>query len=334
MAKDPGSERRDERGRPPGRREAEHQFEIQLGHVCNNRCVFCSSGQLTSKGLARPVPLTSITSAMDDARRSGARRVTFLGGEPTLHKDFLPAVRHAARVGFEELVVFTNGTRLAGTGLIDEVSSLGRVEWRVSLQGGGEAAHEAVTRSPGSFGRLMEGLRMLRERGQRITTNLCACEVNYRSLPELPGLVAEHGVSQVHVDIIRPSSMGERTREEARRLMARYSDMAPYMAHMLACFEREASEIDVGIGNLPFCILTEWSHKIRHGGEATVTRASDSSGLEDEVDKYAWHASMRRHLPRCEGCVMRERCTGIFEAYLELFGDEEIRPMSFPPKGG
>ncbi len=24
-----------------------HRFEIQLGHLCNNRCVFCSSGQLT-----------------------------------------------------------------------------------------------------------------------------------------------------------------------------------------------------------------------------------------------------------------------------------------------
>jgi hypothetical protein len=21
-----------------------HRFEIQLGHLCNNRCVFCSSG--------------------------------------------------------------------------------------------------------------------------------------------------------------------------------------------------------------------------------------------------------------------------------------------------
>ena len=32
--------------------EEHHQIELQLGHVCNNRCVFCVSGQLTEQRLA------------------------------------------------------------------------------------------------------------------------------------------------------------------------------------------------------------------------------------------------------------------------------------------
>ena len=42
---------------------AGHKFEIQLGHLCNNRCVFCSSGQLTAMKIARPVPLEPIVEA-------------------------------------------------------------------------------------------------------------------------------------------------------------------------------------------------------------------------------------------------------------------------------
>src|SRR5215467_8847230 len=61
-----------------------HRFEIQLGHLCNNRCVFCSSGQLTAMKIARPVPLEPIIAALEEARAAGATHLTFLGGEPTI----------------------------------------------------------------------------------------------------------------------------------------------------------------------------------------------------------------------------------------------------------
>ncbi|HYD49196.1 MAG TPA: hypothetical protein VEB21_12645, partial [Terriglobales bacterium] len=52
--------------------QAGHRFEIQLGHLCNNRCVFCSSGQLTALKIARPVPIEPILEALDQARAAGA----------------------------------------------------------------------------------------------------------------------------------------------------------------------------------------------------------------------------------------------------------------------
>src|ERR1051325_2743622 len=65
-----------------------HKFEIQLGHLCNNRCVFCSSGQLTAMKIARAVPIEPIVDALEAARAAGAWHLTFLGGEPTTHKRF------------------------------------------------------------------------------------------------------------------------------------------------------------------------------------------------------------------------------------------------------
>ena len=43
-----------------------HKFEIQLGHLCNNRCVFCSSGQLTAMKIARAVPIEPIIEALEE----------------------------------------------------------------------------------------------------------------------------------------------------------------------------------------------------------------------------------------------------------------------------
>lgn len=305
-----------------------HRFEIQLGHLCNNRCVFCSSGQLTQMKIARPVPLEPIVQALEEARANGATHLTFLGGEPTIHKRFLDALARAVELGFEHIVIFTNGVMFPHPGFIDSVTALGSFEWRISIQGATDEAHVATTGRADSFRRIVHGLGELQRRGQLVTTNMCVNERSYRSLPDYPELLARYGVRQLHVDIVRPESTGERDEAYLRDIMPRYSDMAPYYAEMLAGFERRDPDFDVNVGNLPYCILPDWASRIHHGGQQTVTKSSDASGLEDAMNKYAWQASLRTHLPGCADCVFRSRCTGIFRVYLELHGGDEFQPIS------
>lgn len=308
---------------------AGHQFELQLGHLCNNRCVFCSSGQLSAWKIARPIALAPILEALDRARASGARRITFLGGEPTIHKGFHEAVAHAVALGFEEVVIFTNGVMFPHPGFIERVVALGSpIEWRVSIQGGNEAAHVAVTEREDSFRRIEAGLRTLAALRQRVTANLCVNEKSYRSLPDYPALVAEHGLRQLHVDIVRPSSTGERDEAYLRELMPRYTDMAPHFRAMLEGFEAWDPGFDVNVGNLPYCVIPEWAERVHHGGEETVTQSCDTEGLEVAVDKYEWHYSMRRHPASCDGCAFRAKCSGVYAEYLALHGDGEFRAVT------
>ena len=306
-----------------------HQFEIQLGHLCNNRCVFCSSGQLSEWKVARPIALAPIVEALEKARAGGARRVTFLGGEPTIHKGFLDAVARAVDLGFEEVVIFTNGVMFPHPGFIERVVALGsRVEWRVSIQGGNEAAHIAVTGRPDSFARIVQGLRTLARLGQRVTANVCVNEKSYRSLPDYPALAAAHGLRQLHADIVRPSSTGQRDEAYLREIMPRYAEMAPHFRAMLEAFEARLPGYDVNVGNLPYCALPDWDDRIHHGGEETVTQSCDADALEVAVDKYEWHYGMRRHPAGCEGCVFRPRCSGVYAEYLALHGDGEFRAVT------
>ena len=69
-------------------------------------------------------------------------------------------------------MIFTNGVMFPHPGFIERVVALGsRVEWRVSIQGGNEDAHVAVTGRPDSFRRIEQGLRTLAALGQRVTAN-------------------------------------------------------------------------------------------------------------------------------------------------------------------
>lgn len=310
-------------------RRSGHQFEIQLGHMCNNRCVFCVSGHLSQRRMVHPLEVQPILDVIERARRDGAVRLVFLGGEPTIQPAFFPALEHAARLGFSEIVIFTNGVRLAQEGFIDACLAIGRFTWRISIQGANEAAHVAVTKKSTSFRRIITGIEMLRARGQRVTVNMCVCEASYRSLPDYPALVERHGIKQLHIDIVRPQSSGIKTVAYLREIMPRYSVMAPYYDEMLRGFEAWDPGFDVNIGNLPYCILPQWGHRIHHGGEDTVTQSSSTDGLEKGArNKYAVHSVQRTFTKACPRCVFADRCSGVFKDYLEVYGEDEIEPVS------
>lgn len=302
--------------------------EIQLGHLCNNRCVFCSSGQATALGRARPVPVEPIIAALDRAKTSGARKVTFLGGEPTLQRALIPALAHAQRLGFDEIEIFTNGVKAARGSYVDEVAALGPLSWRFSIQGGTRDAHDAAVCRPGAFDRIVRAMDHVRRHGHRITANACINERSYRSLPEYPTLVRRHGIAQLHLDVVRPASAGDRTDAYLGDIIPPHSVLAPYFARMLERFDAELPGFDVNIGNVPYCVLPQHADRIHHGGMATLTLASNLEGTLQPKDKYAFQAEDKVHGPRCDACVFRAQCGGVFAAYVRVHGTDELQPVT------
>ncbi|MFK7989560.1 MAG: radical SAM protein [Sandaracinaceae bacterium] len=307
--------------------EPDRQIEIQLGHMCNNRCVFCVSGQRTADGDAGPMAIRPVLDRLRLAREAGHHKVTLLGGEPTLQPGFIDIVRETVRLGFEEIVIFTNGVKTARLGFLDEVLATGgHFTWRISIQGATEESHERTTKKPGSFGRIVRTLENLATRGQRATVNMCVVTSNYEDIAEFGRLVSRHDVKQLHLDLMRPLDAGRRTPDELRATMPRLSGLA---APMTAMVRSLPEGFDVNLGNLPFCIapaLTPWIH---HDGNRTETIAIDHKDeLSPAWDKYLVKRRDKVHPPACQGCVMRPRCSGVFETYLGFHGDGELRALS------
>ena len=75
---------------------------------CNLKCVYCYG---TFPERPRSLPLASWCGILDELRESGVRRVTFSGGEPTLHPDLASMLRHARTIGLQTSII-TNGARL------------------------------------------------------------------------------------------------------------------------------------------------------------------------------------------------------------------------------
>jgi MoaA/NifB/PqqE/SkfB family radical SAM enzyme len=325
--------------------EPKTQVEIQLGHMCNNRCVFCVSGQETALGRARPLDREPILAEIRAAFAAGHRKITLLGGEPTLQPAFLDVVRETVRLGFEDIVIFTNGVKTARAAFVDEILATAgvwgegrprrpeapnvqppRFTFRFSLQGATAEAHERTTRKDGSFARLVQSMKHVHERGQTLTVNMCVVKSNYESVDVFPELLLPLGASQLHLDMVRPLDAGVRTEAEFTDMIPRYSDMVPALERMIHGFP---AGFDVNIGNLPYCIAPHLAPHIHHDGEKTMTIAVDGDKkLSKPWDKYLVKRRDKSKPEPCKTCVFEARCSGVFEKYRELYGDAEFVPVS------
>ena len=305
------------------------QIEIQLGHLCNNTCVFCVSGQMTQQKLARPIPLAPVLAALQEARAQGVARVTFLGGEPTIQRSFLPALKAAVELGFPDIVIFTNLVRGREERFLEEVTALGRFTWRISIQGGDEETHDRVVGRPGAWAKIQAGLQWLGSRGHDLTANACINAHSHRSLPGYVDLVRATGLRQLHLDMVRPGSTGVRTEEHQRALLGSYPAMAPFLGEMLDGFDAWNPDFEVNVGNFPFCLLPHHAHRIAHGGEDTLTVTTDARGDLGRVwDKYAHQGADKVLGPQCDRCVFRANCRGVPAQYASFHGLVALNAVS------
>jgi MoaA/NifB/PqqE/SkfB family radical SAM enzyme len=294
--------------------------------MCNNRCVFCVSGQRTGMGEALPLPTEPILSRIREAKARGHDKITLLGGEPTLQPGFMDVVRECVALGFSEIVIFTNGVKTARAQVIDDVLATGgNFTWRISIQGATEASHEATTRKPGSFARIVRTLEHLAAREQRITVNMCVVGSNYESVDRFPALLSRYGVSQLHLDLMRPMDAGQRTVDELRALMPKLDLLVPPLTRMIAGFDEG---FDVNIGNLPYCVAPHLARFIHHDGEMTETIAVDGDDdLSRPWNKYFVKRKDKQKPASCAECVFVERCSGVFETYAHFHGTDELVPI-------
>lgn len=307
--------------------EPKQQAEIQLGHMCNNRCVFCVSGQRTGLGEALPLPTEPMLASIQQAWDAGNRKITLLGGEPTLQPGFMDVVRKCVDLGFEEIVLFTNGVKTARASFIEEIIATGgNFTWRISIQGANEEHHERTTRKVGSFGRIVRTMETLKRLGERLTVNMCVVRSNCESVDEFPGLLLPMNCQQLHLDMVRPADVGERTKEEMRAMIPRYSDLAGPFTRMVKGFPEG---FDVNVGNLPYCIAPEIAPWIHHDGEMTYTVAIDGDDkLSEPWDKYANKRKDKVKPEGCRTCLFDDRCSGVYDTYVEFYGTDELIPIT------
>lgn len=205
-------------------------FEI-ISDDCNESCIHCyaecmpptyrramgipgGEGETVSTNQERneKISFERWKQLIDESYLLGCRRCQFIGGEPLLYRGengetVFDLAEHAEDVGYEYIEIFTNATILTPE-KVRKIKELG-LNIAVSLYSNDEVTHDSITKTPGSFKKTTEALRLLREAGVPVRVETVLMGPNEQTVERTQKLVEEMGFSHKQPDVLRPKGRGD-----------------------------------------------------------------------------------------------------------------------------
>ena len=177
---------------------------IYISEACQLRCEHCYMGERLDR--AMKMPLSRIVDWLSTWRRMGSSKATILGGEPTLHPNFIDTVRFARRLGYEDVITTTNALAPA----LRKFRLMAPEDFayvQVSLDGGSAQTHDAI-RGIGTFESAVATTAELARRGFDTRVICTVNRSNCKDALRLLDLADELGVSLVKFHVFSTIGTG------------------------------------------------------------------------------------------------------------------------------
>ena len=185
-------------------------YILELTPHCNQDCRYCYNvwkrqPELVSGEMGTRQWCGLIAKLHDE---TGCRRVTFSGGEPLLRKDFRDILAFCHRRGLESILI-TNGGLLDADTLAFCLDH-GVVMFELTLLGADAETHERLTRTPGSWERVLAAMARLYSAQAQWCGVFVATRANIGQVRETLELVVGLGATVVMFNRFNPGGEGAR----------------------------------------------------------------------------------------------------------------------------
>ena len=289
-------------------------LHVRIGPAsCNNSCLFCFDRGL---GVPAPPDLRGIAAQLDRLR-GRTRAVIFTAGEPTLSPLLEPAARAARRRGYSHIGLVTNGRRLQDPALARRLLEAGINDIHVALHAPAPAAHDAITRRPGSFAQTVRGLENLsacrRRSAFRFEIGCTLIRANVPLLRPMYDFTRQFPIDLLHFNVVEPCGAAQ---DDFARVVPRYRDVLDAAHRSGLDFLRP----DLCLARVPLCA----------GGFAWV-QETYLFGDQAKVQAYDPVAGKVKG-PPCRACALARSCPGQWARYVEAYGWKEFTPVVHPSR--
>ena len=332
--------------KPPVTLNEDRNYEVNIGKLCNNACMFCANGKISKEEFSF-VEYEKIENEIRKAHREGFRSLGFLGGEITIHPDVLKIVSTAKRLGFERIAICTNGRRLSDREFTERLIESGVTRFMVSIHSHIEEVENYLNGRKNAYKEKIAGLKNLIELNRKhrivhgISLNTCIHKLNYKQLIDFCVFFRQIGITDFRFNFIRP----ENRAEYDKNIIPTLTEIKEYIYRLIEWNEKEGN-LSIAFGDIPFCLLPEEllsDIKLlkRYIGEFrdfdTFVTTFKSRTDEDFIDRFSWRERKSNYLkqksPVCNRCILDPVCEGLFKSYINLYGIGEIkRPIKSLPQ--
>jgi len=291
--------------------------EIFMNFICNQNCIFCSTGLMFSRK-KKIKPWKEIEQQLKSSRKMGAKAISFSGGEPTIRKDLIDAIKLSKKLGFELIEVQSNGRMFKYDDYVQQLIDEGANRFLVSIHGVKAETHDFLTRVKGSFDECVQGIKNLHKRRMPTRFSIVINKFNYKEVPELVKFLIKFRGFSYHLNFVTPVGYAS---VNYKSIAIPISEAVPYIT--------KAAE-DILQAN-----LGPWIHNIypcnMPGFEAMMSELIEKStiisGPDFTVSIDESKMTGRKKPESCRKCKWDSLCTGPYEEYLRVFGDSEFKPI-------
>jgi cyclic pyranopterin phosphate synthase len=286
-------------------------LDVILGYDCNLACDYCT---ITPAMRERALPTEQVVREMAAARTAGYERISFTGGEPTIRRDLIALVRHAAKLGYESIKVQSNGLLYAQAANVDTLIAAGCNSFHISIHTHVADAYDDLVRRDGAYPAMVDGLRNVIASGQPLTVDVIIKTDTVDRLADCARWLHAEGVRAIDLWYVSLTDGNAGNVDSLPRM----TDALPAMRDVFA-FGRDHG-MTIRSLHVPRCILgADASHAFDPGSQHV--RVVTPEATFDLADS---RLAGQTYVDACEGCSLRDICPGVRPDYVDTHGASEI----------
>ena len=289
-----------------------------LGFTCNNNCIFCSASQCRSR--LKDKTFSEISKDLENGREQDYDYVEFIGGEPTIRKDFISILKKARELGYKTIAITTNGRMFSNPSFTKKTIDAGLDYITFSLHGHNSKLNDSITRTPGSFDQIIQGIKNILEKTKNkeelgIMINTVVCKFNYKYLTEIAKLLTQLKIEHWSISDLIPDG---NAKQSYKSLSVRLFDLrmeleklSNYSKHLEKLYFLE----------FPYCVLPKKTDSM-----VLLSKPEDASRVNQiGFNPTDTKSSLKTKIPYCNDCKFNKRCGGIWKEYINKFGEGDIK---------
>lgn len=276
---------------------------VNLTYTCNNNCVFCAVGNRKRIDGNWKKQIEFIKKS----RKSGIRYIDIDGGEPTLHKQFLKFINICNSLGYERIVVTTNGRLLSNKKMAKILMKSTISEIIFSIHGSNLDIHEKITNTSGSFTQTINGLqncisinKQLKNK-KNISVNTTLCKYNISNLSSIQKMISSKGIKKWTIHYPTPFGSANSKILPNDEISAK---------NLRKIIEKKPKGLDLRIINLPYCKLFGFEKYLIYDIKKNERLMYFCDG--SCVDLYNYLSKKRVKTEKCKNCIYLINCGGMW----------------------
>lgn len=272
---------------------------LYISNGCDNDCIFCR------RKYGQPSFLSELRGMIRENLKHHIRKLTLVGNEVLSYPHIFSVLESARNNFFQEVEIMTSGNRLSDFRFAERLVDAGVTSFSFPIFSLSARLHDAITQRKGSFYEVMRALRNLARLREHkrvqiyLHTNLL--KQNITSIKALTWYA--HKVAHIPFCVfpIRPKSSH-----------IAYKDLMPTYSEIVKHFKGN----DIPFVGFPLCIVERVSH----------TLLLAASSISDSMKIYLLDQNFKK-TKKCRTCRFLSQCMGVFDEYLTLYSDKELKAL-------